>query len=70
MFLFLVLSSDMASGPWKVLSEARIQMGATAARAISRTPPVPGEWFLGSFSRAKGEFPASGFPLLRQVGSL
>lgn len=44
-------------------------MGAAPLGRLTRAPPVPGERFLGSFSRARGEFSASGLPLLLRVGS-
>lgn len=38
-------------------------MGAAQHERFTCAPPVPGEWFLGSFSRARGgEFLASGLP--------
>lgn len=48
---------------------AGVQMGAVQPERFTRAPPVPGERFLGSFSRARGEFLASGLPLLLWVGS-
>lgn len=57
-----------SSVPWKGLLSS-IQMGAAQLGRFTRAPPVPGERFLGSFSRARGEFSAAGLPLLLWVGS-
>lgn len=44
-------------------------MGAAQHERFTHAPPVPQERFLGSFSRARGDFSASGLPLLLWVGS-
>lgn len=48
-----VSSADEAPGPGSFsVKHPSVQMGAAQRERLSHAPPVLGQWFLGSFSRA------------------